>query len=177
MFPELMRDDVFRLETERLWLRWPRASDAVRISEYASDRDVALMTANIPYPYPAGAAAEFVLMSRAANLEGRRIALVLTLKQRPNEAIGCIDLRSDGEDDAGLGYWLAKPCWRQGHMSEAAGALINLVMRSTRVESLRASALPENTASCAVLAKLGFASEGFGSKVSRRRRRAAGQWK
>ena len=28
MFPDLTRDDVFRLETRRLWLRWPRAADA-----------------------------------------------------------------------------------------------------------------------------------------------------
>ena len=28
MFPEITHDDVFRLETERLWLRWPRLSDA-----------------------------------------------------------------------------------------------------------------------------------------------------
>ena len=28
MFPEITRDDIFRLETERLWLRWPRAADA-----------------------------------------------------------------------------------------------------------------------------------------------------
>jgi hypothetical protein len=27
MFPDLLRDDVFRLETRRLWLRWPRAAE------------------------------------------------------------------------------------------------------------------------------------------------------
>ena len=34
MFPDLARDDVFRLETARLWLRWPRASDAAAIHRY-----------------------------------------------------------------------------------------------------------------------------------------------
>ena len=31
MFPDLTRDDVFRLETRRLWLRWPRLADVQAI--------------------------------------------------------------------------------------------------------------------------------------------------
>ncbi len=37
MFPELARDDVYRLETWRLWLRGPRAADAPRLSELAGE--------------------------------------------------------------------------------------------------------------------------------------------
>jgi hypothetical protein len=55
MFPDLLRDDVFRLETRRLWLRWPRAADTALIASLAGERDVAEMTANIPHPYPPGA--------------------------------------------------------------------------------------------------------------------------
>jgi hypothetical protein len=64
MFPDLLRDDVFRLETRRLWLRWPRAADAALIASLAGEREVAEMTAHIPHPYPPGAAAEFVLKAR-----------------------------------------------------------------------------------------------------------------
>ena len=28
MFPEISREDIFRLETRRLWLRWPERADA-----------------------------------------------------------------------------------------------------------------------------------------------------
>lgn len=28
MLPEIMRDEVFRLETPNAWLRWPQAADA-----------------------------------------------------------------------------------------------------------------------------------------------------
>ena len=45
MFPDLARDDVFRLETKRLWLRWPRVSDAAAIERYSSRWEVARMTA------------------------------------------------------------------------------------------------------------------------------------
>ncbi len=51
MFPELARDDVFRLETRRLWLRWPRESDAPALTALAGDWDVAQMTATMPHPY------------------------------------------------------------------------------------------------------------------------------
>ena len=60
MFPDLLRDDVFRLETRRLWLRWPRAGDAALIARFLGEREVAEMTAHAPHPYPPGAAAEFV---------------------------------------------------------------------------------------------------------------------
>ena len=28
MFPDIIREDIFRLETRRLWLRWPVLADA-----------------------------------------------------------------------------------------------------------------------------------------------------
>ncbi len=54
MFPDLARDDVFRLETTRLWLRWPRVADAAAIERYSSRWEVARCTARIPHPYPPG---------------------------------------------------------------------------------------------------------------------------
>ena len=41
MFPELTRDDVFRLETRRLWLRWPRIADSTAILRLAGEKAVA----------------------------------------------------------------------------------------------------------------------------------------
>ena len=70
MFPDLTRDDIFRLETERLWLRWPRASDAAAITAFASLPEVAQMTDAIPHPYPAGEADRFIFISLM--LTGRR---------------------------------------------------------------------------------------------------------
>ena len=48
MFPDLTRDDVFRLETRRLWLRWPRQADAQAIVRLAGEKSVAEMTARLP---------------------------------------------------------------------------------------------------------------------------------
>ncbi len=56
MFPDLFRDDVFRIETRRLWLRWPTARDAESILRLAGDPAVARMTAGIPLPFERAAA-------------------------------------------------------------------------------------------------------------------------
>ena len=51
MFPDLTRDDVFRLETRRLWLRWPRHGDVQALVRLVGEKAVAEMTARIPHPY------------------------------------------------------------------------------------------------------------------------------
>ncbi len=92
MFTDLLRDDVFRLETQRLWLRWPRAADAAEIAHLVGDAEVACATARIPHPYPPGAADAFVIEARRDNTAGRSAVYVLTFKNRPAVPIGAIGL-------------------------------------------------------------------------------------
>jgi RimJ/RimL family protein N-acetyltransferase len=129
MFPDLTRDDVFTLETRRLWLRWPRAVDAPAIRRIASRAEVAEMTAAIPHPYPADGAEAFVLAARAANAEGREIALVITLKAT-REVIGLVSASS--EDSVELGFVLAPAHWGKGYATETARAVIDAVDEISR---------------------------------------------
>ena len=161
MFPDLMRDDVFRLETSRLWLRWPRALDAARIAYLVSAREVAEQTTSIPHPYPPGAAAEFVLDARRRNLAGQSLILVVTLKGRPNEAIGAVSLNLEG-DEAEIGYWLGKPYWGEGYMSEAVRALIAMVFQLTELDAIHAQMRRGNQRSRQVLEAVGFVPVGPG---------------
>ena len=162
MFPDLLCDDVFRLETQRLWLRWPRAADAAAIARFAGDRDVAAMTEHIPHPYPPGAAAEFILKARAGNVAGASLVLVLALKQRPSDAIGCIELRKTGEGEATLGYWLAKPYWKQGLTSEAVRSLLGLAVQVAGLQRVNAAVRSGNVASRRLLESCGFEIVGPG---------------
>jgi RimJ/RimL family protein N-acetyltransferase len=159
MFPDLFCDDVFRLETSRLWLRWPRAADAAQIARLAGERDVAIRTARIPHPFPEGAAAEFILTARAGNACGEAAVLALTRKGRPSELIGCIGLHPDG-DGLTLGFWLGKPWWGRGLMTEAVRELVDAAFRFTDAEALNASVFPDNVASRRVLEKAGFSRSG-----------------
>ena len=137
MFPEITRDDVFRLETPRLWLRWPRAADGEAIAQHCSDPDVALNTANIPHPYALADAERFVFEARAGNTMGEKFVLALALKQKPNDVIGVIGAHgAPGRGATRLGYWLGKPYWSQGLMGEAAGAFVDLLFSVTSVQTI-----------------------------------------
>ena len=162
MFPDLLCDDVFRLETSRLWLRWPRAADVAAIVRLAGDVEVARMTSHIPHPYPEGAAAKFILMSRAANARGDTLTLALSKKRGHSDAIGCIGLWPHSNGGLELGYWLGKPCWGRGLMTEAAREIIDMAFRLTDAPVMRASAAADNPASWRVLEKCGFGPDGQG---------------
>lgn len=156
MFPELFRDDVFRIETRRLWLRWPSARDEGAIERLAGDEAVAAMTRSVPHPYPKGGAGSFIYGARVENAQGSALNFALAPVSRPHEMIGFIGLR----DEAGaptLGYWLGRPHWGRGLMSEAVDALVGTAFRFADLDSVTAQARIDNPASRRVLEKSGFA--------------------
>lgn len=156
MFPDLTRDDVFRIETKRLWLAWPRAVDATAIERFASRREVAEMTASIPHPYPRGEADNFVLRARMANAAGEALSLAIALQRGAREVIGSISLWK-GESGLTLGYMLAPEHWGRGYASEAAAALLDLAFQVTPAREIVATCRVGNAASRRVLERRGFA--------------------
>jgi RimJ/RimL family protein N-acetyltransferase len=161
MFPDLTRDDVFRLETRRLWLRWPRQADAQAIVRLAGEKAVAEMTARLPHPYSPKAADAFILDAREGNAEGR--ALTLAITRKGNGPIGMVGIGPSLEDgEPHLGYWLGVPHWGQGYATEAARALIDAFFAYTDGHELTSSARVVNPASRRVLEKCGFAFVGSG---------------
>jgi RimJ/RimL family protein N-acetyltransferase len=163
MFPDLTRDDVFRLETRRLWLRWPRLADVQALVRLAGEKAVAEMTGRIPHPYTPEHADRFVFETRRNNANGHGLTLVITPKGRPNAAIGAVGIEPDPEHGGPrLGYWLGTPHWGSGIATEAARALIDAFFAYTPEPELTASARVINPASRRVLEKCGFAFTGSG---------------
>jgi RimJ/RimL family protein N-acetyltransferase len=156
MYPDLTSDDIFRIETERLWLRWPRASDAAAITGFASLAQVARMTAAIPHPYPPGEAEQFILKARADNARGAALILAICQKTGARRTIGLISAVPVAAHDLELGYILAPSVWGQGYASEAARALADAVFCLTRARRIVASSRSGNLASRRVLEKSGF---------------------
>ena len=171
MFPDIARDDIFRLETARLWLRWPRACDAAAIQRYGSRWEVARYTARIPHPYPPGAAERFIYAAREGNSSGRDLTLVLTPIRGKREAIGAVGLELHGRDRLTLGYALAPEFWGNGYASEAVAAIVEAAFSLTQAIAINASVRVENPASRRVLEKAGFRFVGSG----RRGRAGAGR--
>ncbi len=164
MFPDLARDDVFRLETARLWLRWPRASDAAAIHRFCSLWDVARFTARIPHPYPPGSAERFIYAAREGNASGRDLTLVMTPKKGKLEAIGSISLESRGGDRLTLGFVLAPEHWGKGLTTEATRAMVKTGFALTDAVEILGNVRVENDASRHVLETCGFAIASTGLK-------------
>ena len=162
MFPDLARDDVFRLETPRLWLRWPRICDAAGIHKFCSQWEVARYTARIPHPYPPGSAERFIYASREANASGRELTLVMAPIRGKSDAIGSISFESRGADRLALGFALAPEAWGKGLATEAAEAMIDTAFGLTPTVEILASVRVENETSKGVLEKCGFALVGTG---------------
>ena len=110
------------LATERLILRPWRADDADVLFAYASDPDIGPAAGWPPHKSvnESREVLENVLMVPET------YALTLRDGTPQDEPVGCVGLKigedSDlaiGDDQAELGYWLAKPFWGQGLMPEA----------------------------------------------------------
>ncbi len=161
MFPDLTRDDVFRIETKRLWLRWPRVQDAAAIAQLAGDKDVADMVGVLPIPFPAGGGETLAFDARKVNATGAQIKLAVADRRKPGQFMGIVGSRilSDGPSQvqrASFGYWLGRPYWGEGYATEAAHGLIDAVFSYTGVTELEASVRVLNTPSRRVIEKCGF---------------------
>ncbi len=161
MFPDLTRDDVFRIETRRLWLRWPTARDAEAVARLAGDPAVARMTAPIPSPLPLHEAEKFVLRARAGNSTGEGLIMALCRRASPTQAIGIVSIDPRPEVEAPhLGYWLGRPAWGEGLMAEAAEAMVEAYFAYAGGRALASSVAVDNPASRRTLERCGFVPAG-----------------
>jgi len=148
-----MRDII---ESKRLVLRQTVRRDAPAFSALVSDFDIARMTGSIAYPYPV-LSAEFKIMTfHAAKRRGLAHPYAITLKGK-NALIGVADLFKRGPDTLWeIGYWIGRPYWRQGFMTEACSALLAEADETLGPEDRIAGVFIDNPASARVLEKLGF---------------------
>jgi RimJ/RimL family protein N-acetyltransferase len=77
-----------------------------------------------------------------------------------NGVVGVIGLEVKPEVGIELGYWLAKPFWGRGLMTEAARAVLAAARAADPCAELLCSHVEDNLASQKVIAKLGFVPTG-----------------
>jgi RimJ/RimL family protein N-acetyltransferase len=123
------------LVTPRLSLRGVTPADIPAIQRQFADYEVIReLTAAVPWPYPADGAANFVRNALAEQGVGRWV-WGLFLRAAPEALIGVIDLRRDGAGE-NRGFWLARPFWGQGLMTEAAEAVTGHAFSALGFETL-----------------------------------------
>lgn len=157
MFYELVRDDIYRLETPKLWLRWPRLADAPNLARFLADHDVTKMTSRIPHPYPPEEAEQFIFETRRSNVDGQSVGFVITPNAKPDQAIGAITLApTQSEGELVIGYWIGVPFWGRGYAKEAVQGMIEIAFSMSRASRIIASVRTINPASKRVLEHNGF---------------------
>lgn len=167
MFPSLTRDEVFRIETRRCWLRWPRAEDASRLASWVGRPDVATMTSMFRIGITADEIKDVVASNRQSNTDGRSLSFVLVRKGREDTPIGRVGVGlRPGGSTLELGYHLDPEFWGSGLMTEAVKALTAQAFELSAQPSIEAFALPQNIGSIRVLEKTGFTSVGMAVKDS-----------
>lgn len=152
--PDKNRHDI-KLETDRLILRRPHNADAARITELIGDYKISKNMGRVPYPYDFKDAESF--LTRINDSWGLdQYILALCFKKDSKNLIGMggpFDFQSGRVE---LGYWLGKPYWGNGLMSEAVNAFVELVLGRMKAPFLMADHMIDNPASGRVLEKCGF---------------------
>jgi RimJ/RimL family protein N-acetyltransferase len=155
-----MLTDAPILESDRLRLRSLLLEDAPFIYEYMRDPEIAANTLNIPFPYPEGAAEEWIRAANEANRQGKGFTFGIVLKST-HTFIGSIGLCVEHNyHRAEVGYWIGKPYRSQGYITEAVRRLIAFSFDDLNLNRVHARYFDRNPASGRVMQKVGMTYEG-----------------
>lgn len=132
--------------TSRLILREPTLADAPCYALGVGEYEVTKFLTPVPYPYTLAMAVDWLRQAGPATPD--RSMLIIELPGKG--VIGCVSLISE------LGFWIARPHWNKGYVTEAATALLDWHFAGTEAQSVPSSAHHNNAASLAVQRKLGF---------------------
>jgi [ribosomal protein S5]-alanine N-acetyltransferase len=149
------------LETPRLRLRPFTSADAPTVEQLAGAFAIADTTLNIPHPYPAGAAAQWIATHSDSATRG--VAFTWAITDRLSaDLCGAIGLHVNlHHQHAEIGYWLGVPFWGRGYTTEAAQAVLAYGFTTLGLERIVAHHFTRNPASGRVMQKIGMASEGL----------------
>jgi RimJ/RimL family protein N-acetyltransferase len=141
------------LTTARLRLRPLDAADAAPMARLVNDIDVARMTTSVPHPFACADAGRFI--ARMQEGDPRREA-VFAIEHRREGFMGVVGLHPKATMGPELGYWLGRPFWGRGLMTEAVRAAVDWAHRVWKKPVLESGHFADNPASAGVLIKCGF---------------------
>lgn len=138
-----------------------RGGDCEALVRYLNDREIYDRTLRIPCPYGREDAERFLnLCGKLSEQHGH--PLHFAIRDREQQLIGGCGF--DGlvyGHRAEIGYWLGKPYWGQGLMTEVVRAATAFAFREWKLVRISAHVFTTNPASARVLEKCGFQHEGL----------------
>jgi RimJ/RimL family protein N-acetyltransferase len=148
------------IRTPRLLLRPMQDADAAPLFALFADWEVIRRLSMPPWPYRLDDAKSFIAGQLNQDLTGTSFAIT-----RDGVLIGGIDVRLNkpGHSQSGpgpnLGYWLGRPHWGCGYMTEAARGFLAHVFAAGAGDTIYSGAFADNATSLRVQDKLGFVRE------------------
>lgn len=164
MFEPNFFDSVFEtfplLETTRFRLREMKAADAEAVYHIYADEEVT-------HYYDLETFTELeqahALIIRQAERFRQKAGIRWGITYKEEDVvIGSVGMMLTAENrQAGIGYDLGRPHWRQGIMYEVLESVIQFAFETAGVERIQALVMPGNAASARLLQKLGFVDKGI----------------
>jgi [ribosomal protein S5]-alanine N-acetyltransferase len=149
-----------RLKTERLLLRRLETDDAERVQALANVHDIARMITPMPYPYTLDEARDWITLTHSEMAMKSAYAFAIVL-QSTGELIGAVEVGNEFRNQRGeLGYWMGKPYWGHGYMTEAARRVLQFGFETLGLNRVYATHYTSNPASGRVMQKIGMTYEG-----------------
>lgn len=147
------------IETDRLRLRPYSLDDVEDVLSYASDPEWARYLGPVPQPYTRADAEEYL----AGRLPQDRTKRASWAIESAGSAVGGVDIGFDIRNRVGtIGYSIARRLWRQGLVTEAAGAVIDASFTACPdLNRIQATTDERNVGSLRIMEKLGMVREGF----------------
>lgn len=142
------------LQTRRLTLRAPLASDAERQCALIGDFEVSKMLTAVAHPYSTDFAHQWI---SGTSMTVHDVDWAI---DDGSGLIGVLSLARETEKKRRFGCWLGKPYWRRGYMREAANAALRWAFQTDGCEIISSIAFNDNAASLALHTRLGFQQVG-----------------
>jgi len=155
------------LVTQRLRLRFPIAADAPAVARHADDPGVARNTTGIPIPYTLDQAQAFLERARLGD-PAREALFAVCLTgggggshgDEGAEVIGMLGFHANEDGAIEVGYWLGRPFWGFGYMTEALRGAMAWAGGPWGRRWVVSGHFDDNPASRRVLIKAGFLPTG-----------------
>ena len=154
------------IETGRLVLRPLEPVDAEAVAVYLSDLEVARWLVRVPHPFTVENATDFISQCCATAGLGTATTLGLVLRGDDRAVVRGIVALHSLDTRPEIGFWLGRPFWGHGLMSEAVDATLAWAYANLDVDTIIAGAFEGNVASLTIQARQGFEVVGMSRRPS-----------
>lgn len=172
--------NTFRLVTERLAIEVPESEDAAALFDLIGGDDRAEVTATLVWDGPDAIADVETWIERCRTETFADWGFHWVIRDRrgdlgdsPGEVLGAIGTRPRDEPGRGdVGYWLGRPHWGKGIMTEALRAVLDLGFGELGYAKIEADVFATNDRGRRLVESVGLIHEG----TIRRALRKRGAW-